>query len=485
MSALAVAALLLSTPSLAGEDSGLRLGLGLGWFQPGKNETVIDGSWTVVPRLGYDFNQTFGLEADLGWSQGLTRTVGRQYNVLTPRLNLLVHAPPVGPVTFFGAVGPGLYWKKVKRTEGSDIGTGTYDDSNDDLGFGQYKNPDTDFLLNVGPGALLRFGEGPVGLRTDFRYMLSAGSTPADKDDDPTTLESDRYDNWEWTVGLTFLLGRGAKDTDGDGYKDDVDSCVEEAEDFDKYKDEDGCPDTDNDKDGIKDAKDTCPDEPEDRDDFQDEDGCPDPDNDGDGVLDGDDRCPLEPGQPASLGCPDSDLDGVIDREDECPQERGPKETMGCPDRDEDRVPDKRDECPDEPADPRIDPNRSNGCPTRVLVTKEQIVILDKVFFDTNKATIKKGSYEILNQVAEVLLKYPDIRKVEVAGHTDSDGSDAANLDLSQRRVESVRQYLVSKGVAEDRLVAKGYGESKPIGDNSTAAGKAENRRVEFNILEQ
>lgn len=475
----------LSLTSHAAEGSGLRLGLGVGWFQPGSNETVIDGSWTVVPRLGYDFNQTFALEGDFGYSQGLTRTVQRSYTVLTPRVNLVVSAPEVGPITFFGAVGPGAYYKKVRRDENSEIGTENLPGSNQNLGFGQYKNPDTDLLINVGPGARLRLGQGPVGLRTDFRYMLSTGTTPADKDGDPSTLEADRYDNWEWTVGLAFAFGGGDKDSDKDGISDEADSCPDDPEDVDNYKDSDGCPDNDNDGDKIADSRDECPDEAEDKDEFQDEDGCPDPDNDGDGVLDNRDTCPNDPGTAATDGCPDRDADGLVDSADVCPDEAGPLDAEGCPDRDSDRVPDKRDKCPDEPADARIDPRRSDGCPARVLVTKDQVVILDKVFFDTNKATIKSVSFPILNEVATVLTTYPDIRRVEIAGHTDSDGVDAKNLTLSQSRAEAVRDYLVKKGIDTARLVPVGYGETRPIADNGTSTGKAENRRVEFVILEQ
>ncbi len=485
MLSLLIASAVLSAPTLAAEGSGLRLGLGVGWFQPGANESVIDGSWTVVPRLGYDLNRTFALEGDFGLSQGVTRTVQRSYTVLTPRLNLVVSAPEVGPLTFFGAVGPGAYYKKVRRDSGSDIGTEDKEGTNEELGFGQYKNPDTDLLINIGPGARLRLGQGPVGLRTDFRYMLSTGTTPADKDGDPSTLESDRYDNWEWTVGLAFAFGGGEKDSDKDGLPDEADRCPDDPEDKDGFKDDDGCPDPDNDGDGLLDGSDTCPDEPEDKDGFQDNDGCADPDNDGDGILDGGDACPDEPGTAATQGCPDRDGDALADAQDECPDEPGPLVTQGCPDRDGDRVPDKRDSCPDEPADARIDPRRSDGCPSRVLVTQEQVVILDKVFFDTNKATIKRVSWPILNEVATVLTTYPDIRKVEIAGHTDTDGPDARNLALSQSRAEAVRDYLVNKGVDGARLVPVGYGEARPIADNGSSSGKAENRRVEFVILEQ
>ena len=103
------------------------------------------------------------------------------------------------------------------------------------------------------------------------------------------------------------------------------------------------------------------------------------------------------------------------------------------------------------------------------------------MFFDTNKATIKKVSFELLNQVAQAMQDNPTIQ-VRIEGHTDSQGNDKFNLKLSQRRAESVRTYLIGKGVAADRMVPQGYGETVPIADNRTSAGRAQNRRVEFVI---
>jgi outer membrane protein OmpA-like peptidoglycan-associated protein len=123
--------------------------------------------------------------------------------------------------------------------------------------------------------------------------------------------------------------------------------------------------------------------------------------------------------------------------------------------------------------------------PAKVQLEAKRIVILDKVFFDYNSATIQAVSYELLDQVANTLKANPDILLVEVAGHTDSDGNDNFNLELSQRRVEAVLQYLVARGVAPERLVAKGYGESKPVANNRSPDGKAKNRRVEFQILKR
>ena len=286
-------------------------------------------------------------------------------------------------------------------------------------------------------------------------------------------------------LGLTYRNPGTGMDRDKDGIVDGDDRCPDDPEDLDNFQDTDGCPDTDNDADGLLDVDDGCPNDPEDKDGFEDSDGCPDLDNDQDSVADVEDECPNDPGDPELAGCPNMDGDALADKDDQCPEEPGPLATKGCPDRDGDLVPDFRDDCPDEAGPEGADPRRSNGCPSKIVVTKEAIVILDKVYFNTNKATIKKVSHEILDGVAQVMLDHPDILLVEVAGHTDSDGSDESNLDLSQRRAEPVRDYLIGRGVDPDRLVAKGYGEEVPIDTNKTNQGKAKNRRVEFTMLEQ
>ncbi len=286
-------------------------------------------------------------------------------------------------------------------------------------------------------------------------------------------------------LGLSYrFIGTGL-DKDRDGIVDGDDRCPLEPEDLDGFQDEDGCPDTDNDADGIVDVDDGCPNDPEDRDGFQDKDGCPDHDNDKDDIPDNADDCPNDPGEAAFNGCPNADGDALADKDDLCPDEPGPIGAQGCPDRDGDLVPDFRDECPDDPMDAEADPRRSNGCPSNIVLTTEAIKILDRVYFEYNKATIKKVSYEILDGVAKVVLDNPDILLVEVGGHTDNVASDDFNLDLSQKRAEAVRDYLIGRGVDPERLVAKGYGETAPIDTNKTTKGRANNRRVEFQMLEQ
>jgi outer membrane protein OmpA-like peptidoglycan-associated protein len=277
-------------------------------------------------------------------------------------------------------------------------------------------------------------------------------------------------------------------DRDGDGIKNALDRCPTEPEDKDGFQDTDGCPDPDNDGDGIADAQDKCPnvkgpkenqgcpdvdtdgdgivdrldkcpDQPEDLDGFQDDDGCPDPDNDGDGVVDVADMCPNEPGIPEEKGCPakDDDGDGVPNHLDNCPTVKGPPENQGCP------VKEKQ----------------------LVVITQQQLKILEMVQFQTGKATILPVSNKLLTNVANVINAQKRIKLVEVAGHTDNVGDPVKNQKLSQDRATAVKAFLLKKGVLEGRLRAVGYGQDKPLESNTSSKGREANRRVEFNIVEQ
>ncbi len=239
------------------------------------------------------------------------------------------------------------------------------------------------------------------------------------------------------------------------------------------------CEKPDTDGDGITDDLDQCPSKPEDMDGFQDDDGCPE-DNDGDGVPDKNDACPMKAGPPEMGGCPDTDGDGLTDTEDACPTEPGPSELMGCPDRDGDGFRDTIDKCPDVAGGK----GSKDGCPV-VVVEKENIVILDKIFFETNKAILLSASHPLLDDVAQVLNDHTRIKKVEIQGHTDDQGTDSYNLKLSQDRAEAVRAYLIAQGVSADRLVSRGFGESLPLEPGTSEDARAKNRRVEFKILEQ
>ncbi len=211
---------------------------------------------------------------------------------------------------------------------------------------------------------------------------------------------------------------------------------------------------------------------------------CPNLDDDGDGILNKDDACPTVAGIPEEKGCPakDTDKDGIFDHQDKCPTQAGPKENGGCPDTDKDGdgVVDRLDKCPDVAGTAEFE-----GCApakAKVNVQTKKIDILEKVYFDTNKATIQQRSFALLDDVAAVLGRHPEITKVLVEGHTDSTGAADYNMSLSDARAKAVKEYLVGKGVAAERLDAQGFGQTKPIADNKTKAGRDENRRVEFTI---
>ncbi len=348
-------------------------------------------------------------------------------------------------------------------------------------------------------GPLSAFVGGAVGVVAgaggpDFRAfggVRFASRSPADKDGDGILDKLDKcVERPENKNGFEDEDGcPDVDDTDGDGNRDDTDKCVHEAEDKDGFEDGDGCPDNDHDHDGIANDDDKCIDQPEDKDGFEDDDGCPEDDNDKDGVSDTADKCQGVPedkdGFADEDGCPDddNDADGLLDKEDHCPLEAGPKENKGCPDpdRDGDTVVDRLDNCPDEKGDPA-----NAGCVVKQLVVlkAEKIEILDKVFFKTGKDVIEKKSFPLLDNIVSVLKSHPEIKHIRVEGHTDNVGTAETNKDLSDRRAKSVAVYLTGKGVDPSRVVGVGFGAEKPIADNATEDGKAQNRRVDFVIVQ-
>jgi outer membrane protein OmpA-like peptidoglycan-associated protein len=275
---------------------------------------------------------------------------------------------------------------------------------------------------------------------------------------------------------LNWNVPAAPKDPDGDGLTGKNDACPDQAEDMDGFEDGDGCPDLDNDKDGVPDARDKCPNQAG----IAANGGCPDVDSDKDGFVDRLDKCPKAAGIAANGGCPDldSDNDGIVDRLDKCPSEAEDKDTYrdddGCPDNDNDGdgFPDDMDKCPNNPGTAE-----NEGCPKSKEITRAGLV-LKGVNFESNKATLLQGSYKVLDEMAESLREWPEVN-IEIQGHTDISGNATKNLLLSQERAETVRQYLIGKGIAPERLTSVGYGQGKPIADNKTAGGRAQNRRVE------
>ena len=231
----------------------------------------------------------------------------------------------------------------------------------------------------------------------------------------------------------------------------------------------------DRDGDGVLDVDDKCPDTPG----LAILQGCPD--RDGDGIADGDDKCPDVAGIAKYQGCPipDTDGDGINDEEDKCPAVKGYARYQGCPvpDTDGDGVNDEEDKCPSRPG-----PASNQGCPEIAKEVIEKVNFAAKnVFYATGSYKLLPKSFKSLNAVAD-LMKTDESLMIDIDGHTDAQGSDEKNQVLSDNRAASVKNYLMSKGIAETRLKSTGYGETKPVADNTTAAGRAKNRRTEMTV---
>ncbi len=284
-------------------------------------------------------------------------------------------------------------------------------------------------------------------------------------------------------------------DRDGDGVPDAEDACPDIAAPRAENPARPGCPaPPDRDHDGIVDDRDACPDVAGVASTDPGRNGCP-MDRDNDGIPDTADACPDQAGPPSAdprkNGCPpprDSDGDGIPDSEDACPTVPGIKSSdptrNGCPgDRDGDGIRDDLDACPDVRGVPSRDPKK-NGCP-RAQVIGGEIRILEQVEFATGTAAIQPSSDALLDEIAGIFKKFPDIARVEVQGHTDDQGNKGFNHVLSQQRAAAVQKALVTRGIDAKRLVAKGYGSEKPIADNATDEGRTRNRRVQFVILQR
>ncbi len=341
-----------------------------------------------------------------------------------------------------------------------------------------------------------------LSLLADLRYQY-------DFVDQQGAIGDDTFYSWATTFGVKYKFGvwpPPPPDTDGDGVPDSRDKCPNTPRGA--QVDELGCA-LDSDGDGVPDYRDRCPGTPAGM--VVDQHGCP-LDSDGDGVIDINDKCPDTPkGVPVDAdGCPrDSDGDGVPDDRDLCPNTPFGAEVdvNGCPfDTDQDGVPDFRDKCPNTPAGMPVDadgcerdsdqdgvdntldlcPNTfpglavdQTGCPQM-----DQKIVLHDIHFEFNRSDLLPDSRILLDKVIASLKDQPKVQ-IEVAGHTDSIGTDAYNLKLSQGRSESVVSYLVSQGIPRANLNGVGYGEGRPVAENETEWGRAQNRRVEIHLLSQ
>jgi len=427
-------------------------------------------------RLGYFFGQTVGIEVDAGYQSPSAKT---------------------GPATSTLALGSASLVLNFGSERNIFYILGGYSR----LDF--EKAPPYRFTDNAVHGALgdrIFLGD-RVALRLEVRGIYAPSTGFAGGDWAGHIVSS---------LGLSIFAGGGYRDLDNDGVRDQRDTCpgtpagaVVDAQgcptdsDRDKvYDGLDACPNTaqgaqvdargcptDSDADGVFDGIDQCAGTPTGA--RVDARGCP-TDADGDAVPDGIDQCPNTPAGATvdATGCPtDNDKDGVFDGLDKCPGTPAGTEvdSAGCQrskDTDGDGVDDSKDKCPGTAAGTRVD---AAGCP--ILFTEARTpVILRGVTFETGKSALKPESYTVLDIVAASLVANPDIR-IEIAGHTDNTGAASTNQRLSQSRAEAVQAYLASKGVAPSRMVAKGYGPTVPVATNTTAAGRAQNRRVELRQL--
>jgi outer membrane protein OmpA-like peptidoglycan-associated protein len=225
--------------------------------------------------------------------------------------------------------------------------------------------------------------------------------------------------------------------------------------------------------DGIIDTNDKCPTVPG----VAKYEGCPVPDTDGDGINDENDKCPTVKGLAKYQGCPipDTDKDGINDEEDKCPTVPGLARYQGCPipDTDGDGINDEEDKCPNEKG---IAANF--GCPD---IAPDLKLAARSIYFITgsDKFTNSKLAADKLKYALDALNKYPTL-KIDIEGHTDYTGSAKLNQTLSQKRANTIQNFLIKNGISKDRLTATGFGYDKPVSSNKTAKDRQENRRVEL-----
>jgi len=376
-----------------------------------------------------------GIEGELGFMPTSTKTDGNSATVYTYRAHLIAQYPGYRLVPFVALGVGGMTLKSHADTLGND------------------SDPEWHFGL----GLKWAFNE-YVSARFDFRDNLMQKNKLL-----AGVKSGDIVGNTEYLLGLSFTLGRSVPvpppvDSDGDGFADPQDACPREP-----GVAPTGCPApppppvvVDTDKDGIPDASDPCPQEAEDGLQPNPTDGCPNKDVDGDGINVPEDKCPQEKGI-APDGCPVRDKDG-------------------------DGIPDAEDKCPDQP-ETKNGFEDADGCPDELPKAVAKFAgVIKGIEFDFGKATIRKSSNAALNEAVKVLTEYKDLH-ILITGYTDDVGERQTNLDLSEARANSVKAYLVGKGIDESRIETHGAGPDNPIADNKTDKGRQQNRRIEFKLV--
>lgn len=448
--AAAVAALGAATPALAQDRGTFDLGL-LGRYSLFDDDLQVDNSFGFGGRAGLFLLRNLALELEYTRVSADISGGGGSVDFDPFALRLAWHIPFTE--RWNGIIGGGWVRDRFETPSG-------------------YRWSDDGFQALA--GLQYNFNQ-RVGLR--FDAVGDAMMSPFGE----TSTTDLKTGNIHLQAGLNFRFGGGPGDADKDGVTDDLDACPGTP--TGETVDARGCvPPKDADRDGVIDANDRCANTPAGT--PVDANGCP-RDSDRDGVIDSADRCANTPAgtRVDANGCPvpvDTDRDGVMDNVDACPNTpAGTRvDARGCPvpvDSDGDGVMDNDDRCPNTPAGTRVD---ARGCAV-VFEAGRTTIVLEGVTFATGKAELTPEAMAVLDRVAASLVNAADVN-VEVQGHTDNTGSRALNVRLSGQRAESVRAYLVSKGVAANRLTARGYGPDQPAAPNTTAEGRAQNRRVEL-----
>lgn len=348
-------------------------------------------------------------------------------------------------------------------------------------------------VLPIGAGLRMDINEQwALGLEYGFRVTFS------DYLDGVSMSGNPDKNDWYGIGGLNLTYRIGKKDTDRDGVTDADDQCPEEFGilslqgcpdgDMDGIADQvdncpslagislyGGCPDRDGD--GIIDPDDSCPDITG----LRERSGCPIYDEDKDGIEDEDDPCPTVAGPADNEGCPypDTDEDGIFDKDDLCPDVPGLISMRGCPDSDGDGLADHVDACPT-----AVGLSDNDGCPKISAKEVETLVFATKsVQFESASYKLKISSYDVLDEIATILHKYPQY-DLSINGYTDSKGDSIDNRKLSENRAFTCMQFFSARGISARRLTYKGFGESNPIATNKTSKGRSLNRRVVFNLVQ-
>jgi outer membrane protein OmpA-like peptidoglycan-associated protein/opacity protein-like surface antigen len=448
---------LFPTPGMPGSPASLTPG------QDARFGTETDDGWLGNFTIGHQWERGWRLELEGRYSENDFEDMDGQVEAAALMLNSWYDFNAHGRFHPYIGVGVGAAQLEADLIDGFNL------------------DDDTVFAYQAGAGIAFDITD---RLTADLGYRYFATDDPTYSGDfNGQNLDVDsEYEQQAAMLSLRWVFApTGRADADGDGVPDYKDKCPNTPEGA--PVDVDGCP-LDSDGDGVLDNLDKCPNTPAGV--TVGADGCP-LDADADGVPDDRDQCPNTPAGVAvdDTGCPiDSDGDGVPDYKDKCPNTPAGVQVNadGCPlvvDADGDGVPDDQDKCPDTPAGV---PVTSDGC----AVGQKQI--LRGVNYEFNKATLTANAERILDQVAQTLRDSPGF-VVELAGHTDSKGSDSYNQDLSQRRAEAAMAYLITAGIDASRLRARGYGESQPIEPNTTPSGadnpegRAANRRTEFRVI--